>query len=62
MRPQKIDVFEDSLYVLLYDQSIWKLNKYGRDNGTTLLESMHRTADILVMHPSKQYSNGKMNQ
>lgn len=58
MRPYRIDVFEDSLYILLYDQSIWKLNKYGRDNGTLLVESMHRTADVLIMHPSKQYSNG----
>lgn len=60
MRPMKIDIFEDDLYALLYDQSIWKMNKYGRDDGTRMMESIHRTSDILIMHPLKQPSNSNL--
>lgn len=61
MSPHNIDVFEDFLYITLYNQSIIKLHKFGIDNGTVLLESFHRSSDIMIMHPLKQDSNSKNN-
>lgn len=64
-KPQKIDVFEDSLYIKLYDQSIIKMNKFGLDsgsdgNGTYLLKAnIFRSSDISIIHPLKQNINGK---
>lgn len=60
MSPHNIDVFEDFLYITLYNQSIIKLHKFGTDNGTVLLESFHRSSDIMIMHPLKQDSNSKL--
>lgn len=59
MSPHNIDVFEDYLYITLYNQSIIKLHKFGIDSGTVLLESFHRSSDIMIMHPLKQDSNSK---
>ncbi|XP_046809386.1 low-density lipoprotein receptor-related protein 1 [Lucilia cuprina] len=55
-KPQKIDVFEDYLYIKLYDQSIIKMNKFGNDNGTYLLKG-YRSSDIGILHPLKQNRN-----
>ncbi|XP_043066692.1 low-density lipoprotein receptor-related protein 1 isoform X1 [Drosophila bipectinata] len=55
-KPQKIDVFEDYLYIKLYDQSIIKMNKFGNDNGTYLLKG-YRSSDIGILHPMKQNKN-----
>lgn len=57
-KPQKIDVFEDYLYIKLYDQSIIKMNKFGNDNGTYLLKG-YRSSDIGILHPLKQNRNSK---
>lgn len=62
MSPHNIDVFEDYLYITLYNQSIIKLHKFGTDNGTVLLESFHRSSDIMIMHPLKQDSNSKLSK
>lgn len=59
MSPHSIDVFEDFLYITLYNQSIIKINKFGGDNGIILLESFHRSSDIMIMHPLKQDSNSE---
>ncbi|XP_037949071.1 prolow-density lipoprotein receptor-related protein 1-like [Teleopsis dalmanni] len=55
-KPQKIDVFEDYLYIKLYDQSIIKMNKFGNENGTYLLKG-YRSSDIGILHPLKQNRN-----
>ncbi|XP_067627209.1 prolow-density lipoprotein receptor-related protein 1 isoform X1 [Eurosta solidaginis] len=55
-KPQKIDVFEDYLYIKLYDQSIIKMNKFGVDNGTYLLKG-YRSSDIGILHVLKQNRN-----
>ncbi|XP_023030772.1 low-density lipoprotein receptor-related protein 1 [Drosophila willistoni] len=55
-KPQKIDVFEDYLYIKLYDQSIIKMNKFGHGNGTYLLKG-YRSSDIGILHPMKQNRN-----
>lgn len=57
-KPQKIDVFEDYLYIKLYDQSIIKMNKFGVDNGTYLLKG-YRSSDIGILHPLKQNRNSE---
>lgn len=58
-KPHKVDVFEDFLYVTLFDQSLMKLNKYSRDNGTYLLNKFHKASDIVLVHPYKQNVNSK---
>lgn len=57
-KPQKIDVFEDYLYIKLYDQSIIKMNKFGNGNGTFLING-YRSSDIGILHPLKQNRNSK---
>ncbi|XP_058055099.1 prolow-density lipoprotein receptor-related protein 1 [Anopheles bellator] len=56
-KPKLLDVFEDSVYVILYNQNILKLNKYGRDNGTYMNEEQHRSgyrsSDVHFIHPLK---------
>ncbi|XP_058118715.1 prolow-density lipoprotein receptor-related protein 1 [Anopheles ziemanni] len=59
-KPKQLDVFEDSVYVILYNQNILKLNKYGRDNGTYMNEQAHgagaggyRSSDVHFIHPLK---------
>lgn len=59
MRPQKIDVIADYLYVTLYNHSIFKLNKNGQHEGTILLHSQHIATDIVILHPLKQNDNSK---
>lgn len=59
MSPHSIDVFEDFLYITLYNQSVIKLHKFGTENETVLLVSSHRSSDVLVMHPLKQDSNSE---
>ncbi|XP_052902166.1 low-density lipoprotein receptor-related protein 1 [Anopheles moucheti] len=60
-KPKLLDVFEDSVYVILYNQNILKLNKYGRDNGTYMNEEArsasgsggYRSSDVHFIHPLK---------
>lgn len=59
MSPHNIDVFEDYLYITLYNQSIIKIHKFGTDDGAVLLETFHRSSDIMIMHPSKQDSQSE---
>lgn len=56
-RAKKIDVFEDSVYLTLHNQTIVKINKFGRGNATVLLRANHRSATIRMEHPLKQNSN-----
>lgn len=55
-KPNKIDIFEDFLYVTLFDHTILKLNKFGFDSGTTLETRYFQSTDVLVVHPIKQRS------
>ncbi|XP_049539126.1 low-density lipoprotein receptor-related protein 1B [Anopheles darlingi] len=55
-KPKLLDVFEDSVYVILYNQAVLKLNKYGRDNGTYMNEQNrggYRSSDVHFIHPLK---------
>lgn len=59
MRPQKIDVIADYIYVTLYNHTIYKFNKNGLEDGIVVLHSQHIATDIVVLHPLKQNVNGK---
>lgn len=56
-KPNKIDVFENFLYVTLFDNKILKLNKYGYDNGSFIHPGYFKSTDLLLIHPMKQNSN-----
>ncbi|XP_055692338.1 low-density lipoprotein receptor-related protein 1 [Lutzomyia longipalpis] len=56
-RAKKIDVFEDSVYVTLQNQTIVKINKFGRGEATLLLRANHRSATLRMEHPLKQNFN-----
>lgn len=57
MLPKRIQVFEDSLYITLYDQSIYRINKFGRNKGDVLVESFQRASDLFILHPLRQDLN-----
>lgn len=54
MLPKRIQVFEDSLYITLLDQTIYRINKFGHDKGDVLIESFQRASDLFVLHPLRQ--------
>lgn len=56
--PIRLDVFEDSLYVTLYDQTIERLNKYSGLHSKIILAEYTKTSDLVVVHPLKQVYNG----
>lgn len=60
-KPKVLDVFEDSIYVILYNQSILKLNKFGKDNGTDVFQGTrgYRSSDLNYIHPLKQNRIGR---
>lgn len=62
MLPKRLQVFEDSVYIALYDQSIYKINKFGVGNGEVLIENFQRSSDIFILHPLKQNLNSKTKQ
>lgn len=54
MLPKRVQVFEDSLYITLYDQTIYRINKFGHNKGEVLVESFQRASDLFVLHPLRQ--------
>ncbi|XP_031616659.1 prolow-density lipoprotein receptor-related protein 1 isoform X3 [Contarinia nasturtii] len=56
MLPKRIQVFEDNLYITLYDQTIYRINKFGHDQGEILVESFQRASDLFILHPLRQDS------
>lgn len=54
MLPKRIQVFEDSLYITLLDQTIYRINKFGHDKGDVLIESFQRASDLFILHPLRQ--------
>lgn len=57
--PKRIQVFEDSVYVITYDQKVMTFNKFASTGGELLLDGAYRASDILILHPLKQKRNGK---
>lgn len=62
-KPKLLDVFEDTVYVILYNQNILRLNKFGRDNGTEVFQGTrgYRSSDLHYIHPLKHNRKGKFN-
>lgn len=58
MHPIRLDVFEDTLYVKLYDQTIMRLNKYSGEHSKIIMAAYTLTSDLVVVHPLKQVYNG----
>lgn len=54
MAPKRIQVFEDSLYITLYDQTIFRINKFGHYEGSVLVENFQRASDLFILHPLRQ--------
>lgn len=59
MHPFKLDIFEDSIFVTLYDQTIVRMNKFTGEHSKIILAPFTRTSDLLVLHPLKQVYNGR---
>lgn len=57
--PKRIQVFEDTVYVMTYDQKVMAFNKFASTRGSLLLDGTHRASDILILHPLKQKRDGK---
>ncbi|XP_047119261.1 low-density lipoprotein receptor-related protein 1 [Schistocerca piceifrons] len=58
MKPYKVDVFEDTLYVSMYRPfSVVRLNKFGHGDPTFMVQSMFRITDIIIAHKIKQDHN-----
>lgn len=55
-RPEKLDVFEDFLYITLQNQTIIKLNKYGHGEVEHLLDANQRAYSLAIVHQLKQSS------
>lgn len=60
MVPKRLQVFEDSLYITLYNQNIYKMNKFGHGDGVVLLDGSQRASDILILNPLRQNRNSKI--
>lgn len=59
MLPKRLQVFEDSLYITLYDQTIYRIDKFGNTTGEVLVESFQRASDIFILHPLRQDQSSK---
>lgn len=57
--PKRIQVFEDTVYVMTYDQKVMTFNKFASTDGNLLLDGTHRASDILILQPLKQKRNSK---
>lgn len=59
MAPKRIQVFEDSLYITLFDQTVYRINKFGHNKGSVLVENFQRASDLFVLHPLRQDPKSK---
>lgn len=60
-KPYKLEVFEDSLYVTTYNtHHILRMDKFGRKNGTFLVQGLPRVSDILIIQENKQDKTSKL--
>lgn len=55
-KPQKLDVFEDFLYVTLHNQTIIKVNKFGNKEIENELQGNQKSYVVKIVHPLKQFS------
>lgn len=54
-KPYKLEVFEDMLYITTYHtHNIFRMDKFGRKNGTYLVQGLPRVSTILIVQENKQ--------
>lgn len=59
-KPNKIEVFEDYLYVTTYKtNNIIKLHKFGQRDPVYLVKGLNRASDIVIVQEHKQTVNCK---
>lgn len=62
VRPLTLDVFEQYLYVALSNNTLVRLDKFGRvPFAKQISRHRHANAELLIDHPLKQNLNGKHN-
>jgi hypothetical protein len=55
IKPHKIDVFEDTLYITTYNSNkIFKMDKFGKGNATDITHGMHKISDVVILQKYKQ--------
>lgn len=53
-------MFEDTIYMSTYHTyNIYRMDKFGRKNGTFLVEGLPRIADIVIVQENKQDRSSK---
>lgn len=52
-------MFEDTLYVTLFDNTVVRMNKFSGEHTKVLLSAFTRVFDVVVMHPLKQTYNSE---
>nr|XP_022909737.1 low-density lipoprotein receptor-related protein 1 isoform X1 [Onthophagus taurus] len=58
VKPFKIDVFEDYIYLTTYrTHNVFRFHKHGKDNRTYLAMGLARLYDIQILHEHKQTKN-----
>lgn len=56
MKPNRIDVFEDFLYVSLHQKNfVLRVHKFGLENMTRIEAGATRVADLAIYQGNKQY-------
>lgn len=58
VKPNKIEIFEDWIYLTTYNNDIIKINKFGRHKLTYLEKNMTQISAILMLQEQKQ-RNGR---
>lgn len=63
LKPNRIDLFEDFLYVTFHQRNfIRRMNKFGNGNYTNLETGINRIADLVIFQEHKQLLIGKFSQ
>ena len=61
MKPFKVDVFEDYLYVAMHqNNTVVRLNKFGFYGVSTLEAGLTRISDLVIYQENKQYVSGRV--
>lgn len=60
MKPHRVDLFEDYLYIAFYQNStVLRLNKFGHNDIQTFEAGITKVSDLVVYQENKQYVTGK---
>lgn len=62
MMPERIAVFEDTLYITLFNHSVYRMNKFGLNKGELLTTSLQYSTDLLILHPLRQNTKSEFSK